>query len=86
MKDNYLTLKWGTIKSCNFAGNPKAEKLLEKYIKLGCCESVMFQKNTDEQKEIVCQLIDSVPGKIYLEWDSRYVSKKEAKKYVLEYK
>ncbi len=40
---------------------------------------------TEEQKQIVCQLIDNMPGKIYLSWDAIYVSKKKAKKYVMEY-
>ena len=78
---NYLTLKWGTLKSWNFSGNPAAEKLFEKYEELGASFSAMMQRDTPEQKEIICKLIDLMPGEIYLEWDGKYVSKEEAKNY-----
>ncbi len=45
----------------------------------------MAQNDTPEQKEIICQLIDLVPGEIFLDWDNKDVSKEEAKKYVLNY-
>ena len=77
MKDqDLITLKWGTLKSWIFVS--------DEMIKLGkrYCE---MQKDTPEQKEIICKMIDIVPGEIYLEWDDEYVSKKDAKKYVMEY-
>jgi len=45
----------------------------------------MMQKDTERQKEILCEVIDIVPGKIYLEWDGEYVSKKKAKEYIMNY-
>lgn len=82
---NFLTLKWGTLKSWCFDGNAPAKKLLEEYNKIGSRSSAILQKDTLRQKEIICKLIDLVPGKIYLHWDGKNVSKKEAKKYVMEY-
>ena len=83
MKD-YITLKWGTLKSWNITSE-KGKKLLQEYREIGFCFSAMGQKDTARQKQIICELIDIVPGKIYLNWDGKYVSKKLAKKYVLEY-
>lgn len=84
-KKNYLKLKWGTLKSWDFTGNDRAQELLEEYEKIGASISAAMQHDTPEQKEIICKIIDLMPGKIYLVWDGKYVSKKEAKKYVLEY-
>ena len=87
--ENHLTLKWGTLKGWNFSGLPEAQAqaqaLLKRYNELGSSMSAMMQHDTPEQKEIVCELIDLMPGEIYLDWDAKYVSKDEAKKYVLEY-
>lgn len=80
----YLTLKWGSLKSCNITSKI-GKKLLGEYHKKGSCISAVMQHDTLEQKKIICRLIDLMPGKIYLEWDGKYVSKGKAKKYVLEY-
>lgn len=84
-KENYLTLKWGTLKSWNFEGNKEAIKLFKYYNEIGSSFSAMAQKDTPEQKEIICKLIDLMPGEIYLDWDDKSVSKGEAKKYVMDY-
>jgi hypothetical protein len=83
--ENHLTLKWGTLKAWNFKGIPEAQELLTKYDELWMCASAMGQRDTPEQKEIICKMIDLMPGLIYLSWSGQYVSKEEAKKYVLEY-
>lgn len=82
--DEYITLKWGTLKSWNIT-SAEGKLLLEKYYELGAAFSAMEQKDTPEQKQIICQLIDLMPGEIYMDWDDKYVSKEEAKKYVMEY-
>lgn len=82
---NHLTLKWGTLKAWNVEGNDEAIKLLKRYDEIGSSFSAMCQHDTPEQKEIICKLIDTMPGEIYLSWDGIYVSKDAAKKYVLEY-
>lgn len=81
---DYVTLKWGTLKSWNITTD-EGKKLLHRYFVIGSSLSAMAQRDTTEQKEIICKLIDLVPGEIYLEWDDGYVSKDYAKKYVMEY-
>jgi len=83
---NYLTLKWGTLKSWDFNGSEKGSKLLKEYCKIGSSMSAMMQKDTPRQKEIICELIDLCDGDtIYLDWDDKNVSKGEAKEYVKNY-
>ena len=85
IRSNTLTLKWGTLKSWSFSEDQNGIDLLNKYLEIGASASAMMQEDTPEQKEIICQLIDLVYGKIYLDWDDKWVTKKEAKKYVMEY-
>ena len=84
-KTDQLTLKWGTLKAWRITSE-EGKNLLKRYGELGYSYSAMMQRDTPEQKEILCKLIDLVLGEIYLDWDGKYVSKEEAKKYVLEYK
>tara|TARA_B110001450_G_scaffold87799_1_gene83562 strand:+ start:308 stop:586 length:279 start_codon:yes stop_codon:yes gene_type:complete len=84
--ENYLTLKWGTLKSLDFTGSEKGKKLLKEYYEIGSSFSAMAQKDTQRQKEIICELIDLCDGDtIYLEWDDEDVTKNKAKEYVLNY-
>jgi len=83
---NYLTLKWGTLKSWDFTNSKKGKKLLNEYYKIGSSFSVMAQRDTLRQKEIICELIDLCDGDtIYLDWDGKDVSKEKAKEYVMNY-
>lgn len=81
---DYVTLKWGTLKSWKITSD-EGKALLIKYGELGCSASAIMQNDTPEQKEIICKLIDVVPGEIFIDWDGEYVSKEAAKKYVMEY-
>ena len=48
--------------------------------------SAMEQEDTPRQKEIICELIDGGNfERVYLEWDDKVVTKKQAKKYVMNY-
>ena len=81
----HITLKWGTLKSWNLTSE-KGRELLKKYIELGFSLSAGEQKDTAEQKELICKMIDECSAEnIYLDWDGKNVSKDEAKKYVMEY-
>lgn len=84
MSEEYLTLKWGTLKSWNFTRD-ETQALMKRYVDLGASYSAMSQHDTQEQKSIICELIDLMPGEIELEWDGKAVSKAEAKEYVLSY-
>lgn len=83
---DYLLLKWGTIKGYDFTNSPEAFAALQKWGKLGVSSGAMTQDNTDEQKQLICEMIDKVKGKVQNDWDGKvYKSKKAAKKYVMEY-
>ena len=82
---DHLTLKWGTLKSWNLT-SAKGQELLRKYHELGSSASAMFQHDTQEQKELICQMIDECgAAKIFLDWNGVYVSKAKAKEYVMDY-
>lgn len=84
--ENELTLKWGTLKSWDFSNSEEGKRLLQEYHELGFSMSAMAQKDTPRQKEIICELIDLCEeNTIYLDWDDKYVSKAEAKEYVMTY-
>jgi len=85
-KEDYLCLKWGTLKEWSFHSK-KAKKLLKEYSKIGVSGcGCMMQKDTKKQKEIICELIDEGNFKeIFLDWDGKLVSKDKAKKYIKEY-
>ena len=84
MKD-YISLKWGTLKSWRLHSD-KGLELLRAYAALGSSMSAMAQHDTPEQKELICQMIDECNAEtIYLDWDDIDVSKDDAKKYVREY-
>lgn len=83
---DYITLKWGTLKSWDFTDNKAAQELAKKYVDLGSSMGAAQQRDTPEQKELICQMIDAVDSEPYLDWDGKYVSKDEAKKYVREYR
>ena len=85
MADDYLSLKWGTLKAWKVS-SAAAIELLREYHAIGSSASAMSQKDTPRQKEIICALIDECQAPtIYLNWDGKYVSKDEAKRYVKEY-
>ena len=85
MSTERLTLKWGTLKGWHFESE-KAKSLLEKYGSLGFSLGAAQQRDTPQQKEIICQLIDVGDFEtVYLDWDDKDVSKEEAKRYVMGY-
>lgn len=85
MSEEYLTLKWGSLKSWNFESE-QAKELLQKWSNIGCSMSAATHHDTSEQKEIICDLIDVGNfDTVYLDWDDKEVSKEEAKKYVRNY-
>lgn len=82
---DYLSLKWGTLKAWNLTSE-KGLELLRKYHALGSSLGAMQQRDTPEQKELICQMIDACSApKIHLDWGNKYVSKDAAKKYVMSY-
>lgn len=81
----FLALKWGTLKSWNFK-NPKILELLDEYDDIGSSVSAMMQKDTDRQKEIICEIIDLVDTDvIHNDWSGFDMTKEQAKDYVMNY-
>lgn len=82
--DDYVTLKWGTLKSYRLE-NPVIEPLIDEYNQIGSSFSAMMQHDTDRQKEIICEIIDIIGKPVYLHWDGVYVDVETAKQYVRNY-
>ena len=83
-KIEHLTLKWRSLKDWSFGD--WAKPLFKEYSKIGSSVSAIMQKDTPRQKEIICELIDKGNfKKVYLDWDGKYITKKAAKKYVMEH-
>lgn len=79
-----LTLKWGTIKGWNGLSD-ESLAILQRYADLGMSFSAMGQRDTPEQKQILCELIDAIDGEIWNDWNGTVMTKDEAKAYVMEY-
>ncbi len=83
--EDYLTLKWGTLKAWNLTSE-RGQELLKRYFELGSSASAMLQEDTPEQKELILQMIDECGAEtILLDWDGVHVSKDEAKDYIRDY-
>ena len=83
---SYILLKWGTLKGWDFTNSPEAFEAFKEYNKLGSSFSVMAQKDTKRQKELICIMIDKINGYVENDWTGEtYKNKKDAKKYVMEY-
>lgn len=78
-----LTLKWGTIKGWNGLSD-ESIAILQRYADLGMALGAMQQKDTPEQKQIICELIDAV-DEVWNDWEGKTMTKDEAKTYVMEY-
>jgi hypothetical protein len=79
-----LGLKWGWLKYYSFESNPKAQELIQKMYDIWISPSAILQNNTDEQKQILCEIIDITNWCIFNDWDWENYTKEQAKKYVLE--
>ena len=86
MADEYLLLKWGTLKGWgDLRENPKAVEAWKRYHAELVSMSVMMHHDTDGQKQALCDLIDAVNGDIVNDWSGERMTKEEAKQYVREY-
>lgn len=83
---SHLLLKWGTIKGWDFGdGQPKVQELMQEYFKDGFYLSCAMDKPDEARKKILCQIIDEFKGTIQNDWTGKKMTKKQAKKYVMEY-
>jgi len=85
MNNDYILLKWGTLKGYRVADNPAAQGLIKQYMALGASASTMHQMDTPEQKLILCQLFEVHQGPIINDWSGEEMTVEQASSYVLEY-
>jgi hypothetical protein len=85
MKRESIELKWGTLKGWSDLSE-KSISIVQRWANLGYSFSAMGQRDTPEQKDILCELIDAIDGEIINDWTGEKMSKNEAKKYVREYR
>lgn len=81
---DYIELKWGTLKGWRL-DREASRAILQKYLDLGTSMSCMMQKDTPEQKEILCELIRQHDGEIYNDWDGKKYTKEQAIDYLTNY-
>jgi hypothetical protein len=80
-----LLLKWGTLKGWDLESEA-AQAAARVYLDTGeHSMSAMLQRDTDEQKEALCALIDAIDGTITNVWSGEDMTKDEAKAYVRKY-
>jgi hypothetical protein len=80
-----LELKWGTLKGWSLK-QLKTRAIMQDYYNRGVSISVMGQRDTPEQKTLICDLIDALDGTIVEDWSGETLSKNDAKKYIMEYR
>lgn len=80
-----LTLKWGSLKNWQLDEEGPAFFALKKYFNDPVSMSAALQKDTDAQKDALCELVDALDGEIWNDWDSVTMSKEEAKTYIRNY-
>lgn len=80
----HLLLKWGTLKGWKVESEA-CLAAIQKYADAGMSMSAMAQRDTDAQKDALCELIDAIDGEIVNDWSGETLSKEDAKKYVREY-
>lgn len=83
-KKETLTLKWGTLKGWSNL-RPETVAILQRWADLGTSFSAMTQRNTPEQKAIICELIDAIDGVIENDWTGKMLTKDKAKAYIMGY-
>lgn len=82
----HLLLKWGTIKGWSDMTDAQVE-ILQRWNDEGASISVAMQRDSNKQKEIICELIDTMEdGQIMNGWSGETMTREEAKKYVMEYR
>lgn len=83
--EDYITLKWGTLKSWCLT-NPALDPLIEEYNNEGGSSiSAMAQRDTPRQKEIICEMIEIIGKPVYNDWSGEEMTIEEAKEYVMNY-
>lgn len=83
-QDEYLLLKWGTIKGYRIKSE-RGREILKEYLELGASMSCMAQEDSPKQKQLICELISVVDGPITSDWTGEDLTKEEAIEYITTY-
>jgi hypothetical protein len=80
-------LKWGSVKGWDgFVEGTPARAALDKWAdKAEPGGGVMTDRPDEDEKELICGIIDAVDGEIWNDWDGVTMSKDDAKAYVRDY-
>lgn len=79
--DDYILLKWGTLKGWELHSE-KGIKLSDEYIALGRSMGAMSQEDNSRQKQIILEMIDECNGSIQSDWSGEFFTKQGAKEYL----
>ncbi len=82
--DEHLLLKWGTLKGWKVESDA-SKQALQSYFASPVSLGAMQQRDTPEQTQAICDLIDAIAGPITNDWSGEIMTKEEAKAYVREY-
>jgi hypothetical protein len=85
MSDEYLRLKWGTLKGWKVESEA-CRDAIRRYFEDPASASCMMQHDTPKQRQALLDLIDAIDGPITSDWSGEDMTKEEAKKYILEYR
>lgn len=97
LENDYIMLKLGSLKSCNFKNSPLAEKAYQEYKKIeNSFKSnkiikgkpiISFNKDIEIQRELICQMIDHVQGGVYVCWGNQDLTnnREAAKEYIMNF-
>lgn len=83
---DYLLLKWGTLKGYEAETEKFQVALQTLYDAEPRSMSAAIQRDTPEQKRLLCDVIDACEGEIQNDWSGETMTKEDAKKYVMEYR
>lgn len=83
---DYIRFKWGTVKGWNLENSPKAFEKMCLYLDEGKHSvSAMCQDDTEKQKQLLCDVIDSFDGQMTSDWSGEVFTKESAKAYIMNY-
>jgi len=81
----HLLLKWGTLKGWDVGKNASALAAVERYHEGPVSWGAAQQRDSDAQKQAICDLIDAIDGPITNDWSGEKMTKDEAKACVMGY-
>ena len=86
MSENYLLLKWGTVKGWSFNDtDSEVFKIFKKYMEGSTTLGCMTDHPNEDRKKLLCDVIEKFDGEIQNDWDGEFYTKEKAKDYIMNY-